>query len=157
MNPSISSTQAFVLERIIVHDIADKGENFYYEHVSRVAISLSKRYGEDTFLVNLAYMHDMIEDDLITNEELKERGYSQEFLDSLSLLTRKKEDSYEQYIQKLIDSEDINALRVKRADLEDNMNLTRLKIVTKKDVKRVENRYIPTWYKVNEIITKLEK
>lgn len=157
MNPSVLLTQAFVLGRIIAYDIEDKGENFYYEHVARVAKSVELRYGEDEFLVNLAYMHDMLEDNLTTNDELKERGYSQEFLDSLSLLTRKKEDSYEQYIQKLIDSKDINALRVKRADLEDNMNLSRLKVVTKNDVKRVEKRYIPTWYKINEIITKLEK
>ena len=50
----------------------------------------------------------------------------------------------------------LDVLYVKKANLEDNMNLGRLSVITEKDIKRLETRYIPSWKKVVKRIKELE-
>jgi hypothetical protein len=57
-------------------------------------------------------------------------------------LTRRSEESYEQFIERA--STNPLAWRVKRADLEDNMDIRRLPVVGEKDLERL-NRYIAAW------------
>ena len=156
MKPSESLTKAFVLGRIMEFEILDKAGHCYFGHIERVVNSIKSRHGENQTLIKLAYLHDMVEDELTTYQELIDRGYSDEVIKSLKLLTRIKDMTYDEYIQNIINNADINALKVKRADLEDNMNLSRLEIITEQDVKRLEKRYIPSWYKINRAILKLE-
>ena len=62
--------------------------------------------------------------------------FGDEIVDTLLLLTHRDSESYEDYITKISESE--LATRVKIADLTHNSDLSRLKTVTEKDIKRCE-------------------
>jgi len=61
-------------------------------------------------------------------------------------------DNYEFYIDKIIESNNQEAIEIKIKDLLHNMDVTRLKKITKKDLKRIE-KYIKAYLK---IINKIE-
>ena len=68
----------------------------------------------------LAVSHDLIEDTKTTIEELRKLGYSERILCALDLLTHKKDDTYLQYILRIMMNED--AKYVKIQDLKHNMS-----------------------------------
>lgn len=111
----------------------DRGGNPYILH----PLHLMNQLMYDKELAAIAVMHDVIEDshhwDLIN---LRIFGFSDRVLTALDLLTHKEEDSYQQYIDKI--STNYDAIRVKRKDLEHNSDITRLKGVKEKDLKRME-------------------
>ena len=87
-------------------------------------------------------LHDIIEDTPITLQELQEEGYSHEIIDALDHLTRRENESYDGFIMRC--RENPMALKVKIADLEDNMDIRRLDKVTEGDLDRL-NRYLVAW------------
>lgn len=78
-------------------------------------------------------LHDVVEDTPLTLTDLG-AAFPVEVIRVLDLLTHKRSDSYEKYIDKILTSE--VATRVKKADLKDNMNLSRLSEITESDLKR---------------------
>ena len=74
-------------------------------------------------------------------------------IDALKLLTHQKGIPYEEYIYQMQGNYD--ALRVKREDLKDNSDLSRLKGVTQKDLARL-NKYALAYTKITEFIKKIE-
>jgi hypothetical protein len=110
----------------------DKGGNPYILHPLHVMSGLMFDKG----LAIMGVLHDVVEDTDITLEDLTAMGFSTRTTDALALLTHLPEDSYDDYIYKIAGSYD--AIRVKRKDLEHNSDITRLKGVRKKDMKRLE-------------------
>ncbi len=92
-----------------------------------------------------AVLHDVVEDTAIQLRDLRRLGYSEEVLAAVELLSRRPEDSYEQFIERVLPNS--TARKVKRADLEDNMELRRLPIVTAKDLERLA-RYRSAWARI---------
>jgi (p)ppGpp synthase/HD superfamily hydrolase len=83
-----------------------------------------------------AVMHDLIEDTDWTFKNLISKGFSPKTLKILRLVTHMPEDPYEVYIK--IIATDQDATNLKKADLQHNSLLFRLKGLTKKDFDRVE-------------------
>lgn len=83
-----------------------------------------------------AVLHDVIEDTDITLDYLKNEGFSEEILSALDALTRRRNESYGQFISRIINNK--IACYVKLADLSDNMDLSRIKNPTEKDFQRIE-------------------
>jgi len=92
-----------------------------------------------------AVLHDVVEDTAIQLRDLRRLGYSEEVVAAVELLSRRPDDSYEQFIERVLPNS--IARRVKRADLEDNMELRRLPIVTAKDLERLA-RYRSAWARI---------
>jgi len=92
-----------------------------------------------------AVLHDVVEDTAIQLRDLRRLGYSEEVLAAVELLSRRPEDSYEQFIERVLPNS--TARKVKRADLEDNMELRRLPTVTAKDLERLA-RYRSAWARI---------
>jgi hypothetical protein len=69
-------------------------------------------------------LHDVVEDTSVKLHDQRRLGYSEEVLAAVELLSRRPDDSYEQFIERVLP----NAIArvVKRADLEDKMELRRL-------------------------------
>lgn len=111
----------------------DKAGEPYILHCLRVMNNL---HTKDKELQCIAVLHDCIEDDVYTVEQLIKLKFSQRVIFSLILLTHDKQISYEEYIKKL--SSDVDAVKVKIADLKDNSDITRLKGLSKKDFDRME-------------------
>ena len=89
----------------------------------------------DTELATIAVLHDVVEDSELTLNYFTHFGFNKRVIDALELLTHKESDSYEEYIEKI--ATNIDAIRVKRKDLEHNSCITRLKGIRVKDLERV--------------------
>lgn len=81
-----------------------------------------------------AYLHDVIEDTSLTLSDLEEYGFSQSVLEAVDILTKKKGQDYQSYLN-LVKTNKL-ARTVKLADLKHNSDLSRLSEVTGKDLKR---------------------
>lgn len=82
-----------------------------------------------------AVLHDVIEDTPITLQILRDEGFAPEVLNVLDLLTKRKGESYDDFINRILTNE--TACRVKLADIADNMNLSRIQTPSEEDYKRV--------------------
>jgi len=127
--------------------IRDKGGSPYILHVIRVAMRLRTT---DEELMSIAVLHDAVEDGDVTFDDLSKSGMSDRVIAALTLLTHTKGISYDAYIERM--RYNIDALLVKREDLRDNSDITRLKGVTEKDFLRMQ-KYHKSFVKVQEYIT----
>lgn len=130
--------------------VKDKGGNAYILHPMRIAMRLRTN---DEELMSIAILHDVIEDSKLTFEDLLNEGFSERVVAGLRLLTHQKGVSYDDYIDGMRGNRD--ALRVKREDLRDNSDITRLKGVTEKDLKRME-KYQRSFIKVEQYLKELD-
>ena len=83
----------------------------------------------------VAVLHDLIEDTDWTIERLVQEGFDPAIRAAVDCLTKREGEGYEAFIQRV----QLNplAVKVKIADLEDNMDGSRLKEVTEADEKRI--------------------
>lgn len=112
--------------------VLDKGGQPYILHCLRV---MNNSQG-DISVKCASVMHDLIEDTDWTFEKLTALGFSDKTIGLLHLLTHQKETSYDDYIKAISVSKD--ATEIKKRDLEDNSNITRIKGARKKDFDRIE-------------------
>lgn len=95
----------------------------------------------------VALLHDVLEDSDITAADLLAYGLSNEVVTAVQTLTKKKGQSYQDYLEKVKSN---NLARVvKLADLKHNSDLSRLKTVSNTDYARVKKyknaiRYLST-------------
>ncbi len=83
----------------------------------------------------VAVLHDVVEDTDITLEDLRNQAhFSEPILQTLALVTRRPEDSYEDFVERC--AFDPIARAVKLADLEDNLNALRLTTFGAKSAER---------------------
>lgn len=122
----------------------DKGGSPYILHPLRVMFSL-----KDEKERICAVLHDVIEDTDITLDYLRNDGFSEEILLALDALTKRKNESYDQFIDRIIYNR--LACHVKLADLNDNMNLERIENPSQKDFERIE-KYRKAVDKINSVL-----
>lgn len=94
----------------------------------------NKLSGEKDKIV--ALLHDVIEDTDVTVNDLREAGFSDEVVLAVSVITKKADEDYEEYLNRV--KQNPIALRVKIADMEHNSDISRIKNPTEKDLKRLE-------------------
>jgi (p)ppGpp synthase/HD superfamily hydrolase len=109
----------------------DKAGKPYILHPLRVMFS---RRNETERIC--AVLHDVIEDTEITLDYLKNEGFTVDVLSVLDAVTRRNDETYEEFINRIIKNK--MACYVKLADLRDNMDLSRIDNPTKKDYERIE-------------------
>jgi (p)ppGpp synthase/HD superfamily hydrolase len=102
----------------------DKSGRPYYLHPLRVAMRLAHCSAAER---HAALLHDVVEDTAVKIDDLRELGYGDEVLGLVDLLTRRKPDgeSHNAYMERIVQSRDVKALRVKLADVYDNMSPAR--------------------------------
>lgn len=83
-----------------------------------------------------ALLHDTIEDTDITEQYLRSQGFAAEIIDAVLLLTHDNGEPYFDYVKRI--KADPIAKAVKLADLRHNSDLSRLEVVTDKDLLRAE-------------------
>ena len=99
----------------------DKGDHPYITHPLRVMLAVGI---EDEALASIAVLHDVVEDSEVTLADLAKAGFLPRVTEALALLTHARGEPYMKYVARL--SENPDALRVKLADLADNLDETRL-------------------------------
>ena len=107
----------------------DKAGEDYINHPLRVAETLKN----ETEII-VALLHDTIEDTYVTADYLLNEGFSVETVNAILALTRRKDESYEDFIIRC--KQNKIAKNVKVADILDNLNIARLKQITDEDIKR---------------------
>ena len=123
----------------------DKGGEPYIKHLKRVTENVKPQFAR------IAFCHDVIEDcgvdeDWLRNPDFKLTDYE---IETIRLLSHAKGVSYSDYIINISNSKNLGAMYVKMADLLDNMNLNRLRQMTKKDIDRVTELYIPAYDRIS--------
>lgn len=109
----------------------DKGGMPYVLHPFHVAEQMDD---EDSTVV--ALLHDIVEDTSITLNDLVDLGFSKTQIDAISILTHPDGMNYFDYIRRIATNE--ISLKVKLADLQHNMDLTRIDSVDNRDLERVK-------------------
>lgn len=117
-------------------DKTDKAGQPYILHCLRVMNNLNST---DEELNIIAVLHDIREDCGYTTKQLFDLGFSERVVRALAKLTHFESQSYDDYIEEI--TANIDAVKVKMADLIDNMNLLRLSKISKKDLERQEKYF----------------
>jgi len=116
----------------------DKGGKPYIGHPLRVAERCT-----DIRAKIVAVLHDVLEDTEWTVEGLQEEGFPQEITDALVGVTRPEEESYDDFIIRAGKNPISRAVKI--ADLEDNMDIRRLRYpMDEWDFKRL-NKYLKSY------------
>lgn len=144
--------KALELVTILFENDLDKGGLPYMLHLTYVYKHVNT-YEEKV----VALLHDVIEDKDVSSDDLLEIGFPKKIVDDVLVLTRIKTMSYDDYIKNILENASKEALNVKAADLENNIDLRRIKNPTVKDYQRVEKRYIPTREKIINRLREMEK
>lgn len=118
----------------------DKAGAPYILHPLRIMIKM-----ENEVEMITAVLHDVVEDTPLTLADLRAEGFFEEIIAAVDHLTRREEEDYDVFIERV--RHNPIAVRVKLADLEDNMDIRRLENVTKRDIERVLS-YHASWVKL---------
>lgn len=115
--------------------VLDKGGQPYVSHVKRVALTAQIIAGstdlsqdERFAIVEAALLHDVVEDTEHSFDDLAARGYGEDVVSIVRLLTRDKADgkTYIEWIEAIAESGNIGAIIVKFADNLDNSDPQRI-------------------------------
>lgn len=117
----------------------DKAGKPYLLHCLRVMNNLNTKNEE---LQCIAVLHDLIEDTEYTFQMLRDLGFSERVISGVRWCTHLKHLTYKEYITDLTINSD--SIKVKIEDLKDNMDVTRLKTLTYKDIERLKKYHY--WY-----------
>ncbi len=131
----MSLAKAIRIASVSFEKKCDKNGEPYILHCLEV-MSNVKDYGTEVMIAGV--LHDLIEDDKKwSTNKLLEEGFLPETVNLIDLLTHKKKDSYEEYID--IISTNTNAIYIKMADLTHNSKIGRTSSsqLTDKDCERI--------------------
>lgn len=113
----------------------DKGGAPYLDHVARVA----DRFTEDTDEHVIAVLHDVVEDSTYSLHDLTESGFSNRVVDAVDAITRREDETKPDYYARVRSNR--LALRVKLADVHDNLEPTRLQKLDSSVRERLVRKY----------------
>jgi (p)ppGpp synthase/HD superfamily hydrolase len=109
----------------------DKAGAPYILHPLRIMMKMDSQAG-----MIAAMLHDVVEDSSVTLSDLRAEGFSEEVIAAVDHLTRREGEAYEIFINRL--RHNPLAVKVKLADLEDNMDIRRIENVTERDIERMQ-------------------
>lgn len=134
LNGPMGVDKALLFALVAHYGQKDKGKNSYILHPINVMLKMDT---EDEMTV--AVIHDVVEDTDYTLEDCSEFGYSEPNLQTIDALTRRDSETYAEFIQRIMQSG--TACKVKDADIDHNMLLSRLKNrkLTEKDFTRMQD------------------
>ena len=138
-------------------DKKDRGGHPYIEHIFRVAEE-AEALQVGSYITGL--IHDALEDTDLTADDLFLLGVRNADINRVSVLTRKHDDVYEHYINRIKkyakQYNDKIILAVKIADLNDNLNASRLKGLNNQDLLRLQ-RYMNARKKLSATLDNLNR
>lgn len=111
--------------------MVDKGGAPYITHPGWVAGRVEEKEAKI-----LAWLHDVLEDTDVTEDDLRAAGFPERTLLRLRRLTKKDGQKYSEYIA--LASQDRLTRAVKLADLENNRDISRIPAPKEKDLLRLE-------------------
>jgi (p)ppGpp synthase/HD superfamily hydrolase len=120
----------------------DKAGRAYILHPLRIMAKMAT----DTEM-SVALLHDVIEDSDITADDLLAEGIPEQVVTAVLCLTIQADESYQDFVLRA--SQNPVARKVKIADIEDNLNVLRIRNLTEKDLARI-TKYHAAWHLLNQ-------
>lgn len=125
----------------------DKAGADYIGHPLRVAERLKDKKEKI-----VAVLHDTIEDTYVTADYLREQGFPQDIVDGVLAVTHREDESYEDFVKRA--AKNPLGRAVKKADLEDNMDIRRLRYpIDEWDFERL-NKYLKAYKYLEDLADK---
>ncbi|RMI16945.1 MAG: HD domain-containing protein [Calditrichaeota bacterium] len=121
----------------------DKAGQPYILHPLRLMLKMAS----ETEMIT-AVLHDVVEDSSWTLQELRGEGFSGEVIAAVDCLTHREGESYQVYLERICRNP--IAVKVKLADLEDNLDIRRLDALNRKDTERL-NQYLRAYRQLQGI------
>ena len=112
------------------HGQLDRAGIPYIFHPARVASGFEKETE-----ACVAWLHDIVEDTDCTLDDLRRAGFSDEICDAIRFMTHDKRVSYADYVKEI--AKNPVAKAVKMADLQDNMDVSRMPASDEKTERRI--------------------
>ena len=131
------------------HGQFDRGGNPYILHPMKVMHYIKS---EDEELQCIALGHDVIEDTDVTYHDLRTAGMTERIINGIRALTKVPGQTYDEYKECVFAN--VDAMKVKLADLRHNTDVRRLKGVSEKDIARMEKYhrfYMEITFKLKEL------
>ncbi|MCR4829577.1 MAG: HD domain-containing protein [Bacteroidales bacterium] len=143
MNTDTLYDQALQIAKQAHKGQKDKSGRDYIQHPIRVAERCI-----DPKAKIVALLHDTIEDTDVTAEYLLEQGFSKEIVEGVLSVTKQDGEDYETFVHRA--AQNPLGREVKKADLEDNMDIRRLNEITEEDARRLR-KYLRAWHYLNNL------
>jgi (p)ppGpp synthase/HD superfamily hydrolase len=99
-----------------------------------------------------ALLHDVLEDSDISEDNLLSEGIPPVVVDAVKCLTKAQNENYSEFIERVLSN--TIAAKVKKADIEDNLNILRIDMLREKDLERIK-KYHKAWKKLAEKLKSL--
>lgn len=130
-------------------DITDKEGEPYINHLIRVSEKLTNK---NTKIA--ALLHDIVEDTDITFDDLRNLNFNDEIIKLVRIVTNdpKKNQTYHEKITSIIETNNIEAIKLKYSDMSDNANLERLNKLEEEVKQRLLNKYQPELKRLESIL-----
>ena len=128
-------TKAIELAKKAHEGQIDKGGSPYIGHPFRV---MNQFEDEEEKIVGV--LHDAVEDSDLTLEDLATAGFSDRIIAAVDAITKREGEQIDNYLNRVMNNS--IALKVKIADMTDNMDLSRITNITEKDRARIRNYQI---------------
>lgn len=124
--------------------VMDKQGVPYFQHCYTVMQTCGLK-DEESLCIALG--HDLVEDTDISVDYLIE-NFNYRIATGIEVLTKRPDQNYDDYIKRIAGHKDI--VPVKLADLKHNLEVSRLKGLTKKDFDRVE-KYLKSYHYLSKL------
>lgn len=134
------------LARFLHHGQVDKAGKPYIGHLERVTTNVMRMFLDYTHAeIDAAWLHDSLEDTFAQSAFLIRAGVSDEAVRIIQALTRGPTTHYLYWIERMARHASISVVRVKLADLEDNMDASRMRERPGEQgvLERIKDRYEP--------------
>lgn len=118
-------------------------------------VSLANKFTEEKAKV-VSLMHDIFKETDLTENDLIYIGFPSDVVKAISVLTRKKDEDYDDFINRIIDSNNNLALQVKKTDLKQSMNVAGFE-VSDDYLNRIDIRYKPQYKKILVYLNETEE
>ena len=138
MTPTVARELAMIIHR----DHTDKAVQPYIAHCARVAAEISRVFGPEHPAVAVAWLHDVLEtasDAAAVEEWLRSYSITDDQLSALRCLTRTSGESRAEHINKA--RSHTWSVFIKRAEIADNTNPTRLSLLDKTLAQHLVEKY----------------
>ena len=130
LNPQDLLNKAIKIAEFAHDGQVDKAGKPYIGHPKRVMNNV-----ETVEEKIVAVLHDAVEDSDLTLEDLKVAGFSEPIVDAIAAITKIDGEKRNDYFSRVMDNK--IALRVKIADMTDNMDVSRISNPTERDKERI--------------------
>lgn len=126
----------------------DKAGMPYLTHILRM-VTMALNAGGDPNLPIVVALHDIVEDSVLSFDDLRSHGFSETVVDAVEALTRRDGESYPDFIQRCIAAGDL-VRDAKQIDIEDNMQPARLAGLDGETRRRLGAKYVAALRAIQE-------